>query len=266
MSDAAKGQVNSSAAQVYEEFFVPALFAEPAAKIVNAAGVSSGQNVLDVACGTGVLTRASAKAAGEGGNVIGLDVNADMLTVAREQAPEIDWREGRAEALPFEDDKFDAVLSQFGLMFFEDRVAALQEMARVAKPSGIIAVAVWDSLESSPGYAAMAGLLERMFGQEAANALRAPFCLGDAQELLALFRDAGLGSARVFPLEVTARFPSLEDWVRTDVRGWTLSDMIDDQQYGELLEAAEDALSGFVTPNGSVAFSSPAQLVMTLNN
>ncbi|MEZ5956909.1 MAG: class I SAM-dependent methyltransferase [Hyphomonadaceae bacterium] len=266
MSDSERGQVSTSAAQVYERFFVPALFAEPASKLVNAVGVSPGQRVLDVACGTGVLTRASANAVGDKGSVVGLDVNSDMLSVAREQAPDIDWREGNAEHLPFGDNEFDTVMSQFGLMFFEDRVAALKEMARVAKPGGMIAVAVWGTLESSPGYSAMVELIEKQCGREAADALRAPFCLGDTRELLALFNDAGLKLARVFPIEVTARFPSLEAWVHTDIRGWTLSNMIDDAQYERLLRAAEEKLGRFVAPNGAVAFSSPAQLVMTFTD
>ncbi|MCA8885213.1 MAG: class I SAM-dependent methyltransferase [Hyphomonadaceae bacterium] len=263
MSETERGQVSASAAQVYERFFVPALFAEPAAKIVNAVGISSGQKVLDVACGTGVLARATANAVGGDGCVVGLDVNTDMLSVARERASGIDWRQGIAEQLPFDDNEFDAVVSQFGLMFFDDRVGALKEMARVTKPGGVVAVAVWDSLESSLGYAAMTDLIEKQCGREAADALRAPFCLGDTAELLALFEEAGLNLARVFPLEVTARFPSLAEWVHTDIRGWTLSDMIDDEQYELLLRAAEDRLARFVTSNGTVAFASPVQLVMT---
>jgi len=81
----------------------------------------------DVACGTGVLAREAAHRVGPHGAVAGLDLNEDMLGVARTKTPEIEWRQGRAEALPFEDASFDAVLSQFGLIFFEDRPGALCE-------------------------------------------------------------------------------------------------------------------------------------------
>lgn len=71
-----------------------------------------------------------------------------MLAVARQLEPAVDWREGFAESLPFPDESFDAVVSQFGLMFFTDRRQALREMLRVLVPGGRLAVAVWDSLEN----------------------------------------------------------------------------------------------------------------------
>jgi len=130
MSTDERGQVTKSAAEVYEEFFVPALFQEWASRVTDAAGLRAGQRVLDVACGTGVLARAAAERVGPAGAVVGLDVNDGMLGVARRRAPQLEWRPGRAEALPFEDRSFDAVVSQFGLMFFEDRAAALAEAIR----------------------------------------------------------------------------------------------------------------------------------------
>ena len=168
---------------------------------------------------------------GGGGSVTGLDRNEGMLAMARRIAPAVEWKAGRAEQLPFPDASFDAVVSQFGLMFFDDRVQALREMRRVLKPGGRLAVAVWDRLENSPGYAAMAGLLERLFGRRIASELHAPFALGDPEALRALFAEAGLGEAKVATHAGTARFPSIEAWVRTDVKGWTLADLIDDDQY-----------------------------------
>ena len=88
------------------------------------------------------------------------------------------WRHGRAEELPFDDHTFDAVISQFGLMFFEDRQAAIREMFRVLRPGGRLAVAVWDSLENTPGYLAVTELLQRLFGAEAADALARSLCAG----------------------------------------------------------------------------------------
>jgi ubiquinone/menaquinone biosynthesis C-methylase UbiE len=180
MADSHTCQVTRSAAEVYEEFFVPALFLEWAPRVADAAQIAPGQKVLDVACGTGVLAREAARRVGPGGAVTGLDRNEGMLAVARRKSPHIDWQLGMAEALGFADGTMDAVVSQFGLMFFEDRRAALREMWRVARPGGRIAVAVWAALESAPGYAAMTDLLQRLFGDRIADALRAPFTLGDS--------------------------------------------------------------------------------------
>jgi SAM-dependent methyltransferase len=253
-----RGQVSRTAAEVYEEFFVPALFGEWAPRLCAAAGVVPGQRLLDVACGTGVAAREGVQ---RGADVVGLDRNPDMLAVARRFAPEIAWREGLAESLPFEEDGFDAVTCQFGLMFVDDRVRALAEMVRVLKPGGTLAVAVWDSLDRTPGYAAMVALLERLFGAEIASALRAPFVLGDSGKVQELFDAAGLPGSTVATHSGEARFPSLADWVRTDVKGWTLAEAIDETQYAQLQREAQEELRHFANTDGSVRFDAPAHIV-----
>jgi ubiquinone/menaquinone biosynthesis C-methylase UbiE len=255
-----EGQVTRSAADIYEEFFVPALFEEWAPRVAKAAALSSGNKVLDVACGTGVLAREALRSVQPGGAVTGLDRNEVMLTVARRVAPRIDWQSGRAEALPFPDGSFDAVVSQFGLMFFEDRAGALKEMWRVLKPGGRLAVAVWDALEHSPGYADMVVLLKRLFGERVANELRAPFVLGDPRAFGALFEAAGVSKVRIQTTAGGVRFPSIESWVRTDVKGWTLADLIDDKQYQTLQAEAARDLKKYVKSDGTVSFAAPAHI------
>ena len=261
MTDADRGQVNQSAAEIYEEFFLPALFQDWGPRVAEAAQVQAGQQVLDVACGTGVLARAVAERVGESGSVVGLDVNDGMLAVAERKAPHIEWRQGRAEELPFEDGRFDAVVSQFGLMFFEDQQTAIREMMRVLRPGGRLAVAVWDTLANTPGYAAMVDLLARLFGEEVANGIRAPYNLGDPQVLADLFREAGISDIEITTQESTARFPSVEAWVYTDIKGWVLADALDDSQFALLLTEAEQAFSPYVVDDGSVAFAAPAHIV-----
>ncbi|WP_340116859.1 methyltransferase domain-containing protein [Pelagibius sp. 7325] len=252
------GQLTKTAAEVYEEFFVPALFGEWAARLCDVLRVGEDRRVLDVACGTGCLAREAAR---RGAVVTGIDCNGGMLAVARRLDDTVDWCEGTAEALPFEDASFDATACQFGLMFFEDRVKALAEMWRVTKPGGRLAVAVWDSLDRTAGYAAMAALLQRLFGENIAAALRAPFVLGDSGHLRALFESAGIASPRIKTVVGEAHFPSIEDWVRTDIKGWTLADALDDAQYADLQAAAQQELQRFRQPDGTVAFDSPAHIV-----
>ncbi len=258
---AAAGQLNRSAAEVYEAFFVPALFGDWPPVVADAAQIAPGQRVLDVACGTGVLAREAARRVGSDGSVTGVDRNSDMLSVARKASPDIDWHEGMGEALPFEDGSFDAVVCQFGVMFFEDRAAAIREMHRVLKPGGRLAVAVWAALETSPGYAAMVALLERLFGSEPADALRAPFNMGDRTVLEGLATGVPLDDVRIETHGGTARFVSIDAWVTTDVRGWTLADMIDDAQFDLLLSEARQALAEFVALDGTVAFAAPAHML-----
>jgi SAM-dependent methyltransferase len=258
---AATGQVNADAARIYDGFFVPALFAEWAQPVCDAAEIRPGDRVIDVACGTGVAAREAAKRAGARGKVTGIDRNPGMLAVAREQAPQIDWREGRAEALPFDDGSFDAALCQFGLMFFEDQALALREMRRVIGRGGRAVVAVWDRVENSPGYAVMVDLIDRMFGKAAADALRAPFALGDPGALNSLLHRAGWGEAAITTRIGAARFASITEWVRMDVRGWTLADMIDDDQYEALVRAANEELVRFAGSDGTVSFAAPGHII-----
>jgi SAM-dependent methyltransferase len=251
-----------SPAQVYEAFFVPALFQPWGRVIADMAGVAPGHRVLDVACGTGVLACAAAERAGPSGVVIGLDPNDDMLAVAHGKSARIEWRKGRAESLPFAEASFDRVASQFGLMFFEDKAAGLREMMRVLRPGGRLAVAVCDALDHSPGYAVLAELLQRLSGATVADAFRAPFALGERHALRGLCGQAGLPSAQVMRAEGTVRFGSIAALVATErACVWTLGGLLDDRQFDRLLEEANESLQPFVSVDGDVAFSMPALVI-----
>lgn len=258
MSDIQRGQVAASAADVYEEFFVPALFAQFAGPLCAAAPVLSGQRVVDVACGTGAATRVALERVGPGGIVIGVDVNESMLETAARTVPGAEWRHGSAERLPIDDDAVDVAICQFGLMFFDDRVAALAELARVVRPGGRVVVATWSELDRSPGYREMTELLRDEMGPEAARSLEQPYVLGDGAEVGSLLRDAGLTDVKVEEVPGSARFASLRAWLHTDIRGWTLADAISDDEFEHLFAVAQRRLAGFVGPTGAVEFASPA--------
>lgn len=250
-------------AEIYDAFFVPALFAQWGPVVAAAAGVQAGDRVLDVACGTGALTLAAAERAGPTGAVVGLDANPEMLAVARRKSGAIEWIEGMAESLPLPDRSFAAVVSQFGLMFFKDRPAALREMMRVLQPGGRLAVAVCDAVENSPGYSAFAGLLDRLFGSSVGDSFRAPFALGDARRLLEIARAAGIRRAEVERHRGTVRFPSIAALVSTErACVWTLGGLLDEEQFARLRTESETALAPFAGADGSVRFDMPA-LILT---
>lgn len=255
-----KGQIE--AAEVYESLFVPAEFQEWPPRLVAAARIEPGQKVLDVACGTGVLTREVARQVGRSGFVAGVDANPGMLAVAARTSPDIEWRQASAEALPYHDNHFDAVVCQFGLMFF-DQQAALREMMRVLAPGGHLTASVWDTLAHTPAYATLVALLDRHAGARAADALRAPFVLGDRHELAALFARAGMPEAEIVTHRGIARFPDIRAMVEAEVRGWlpAAGVMLTDAQLAEILDEAEKALCTYVTADGAVTFDAPAHIV-----
>ncbi len=259
MGESKTGQVSANAARTYDDIYRPALFEQWPPHVIKAARIQTGHCVLDVACGTGVLTRAVAKRVGSEGSAVGVDNNAGMLDVAREKSPEIERHQASAEALPLEDDSFDCVVSQFGLMYFEDRQCALQEMMRVLRPGGNLAIVVWDKLENSPGHAAEDRLWQRLFGDEAADEV--PDSLGDQNNLQRLFTSAGIRDADIRTQKGTARYPSISAWMHAGIREWTESDDIDDTQYELLVKEAKQDLARFVTTDGTVSFPTPAHIV-----
>ena len=208
------------AASYYEEKFVPALFQHWAPVIVNAVGVESGDRVLDVACGTGVVTRNIIELIGDGPVLSALDISAGMIEVARTFAPQVDWRVGNAIDLPYADNSFDRVVCQYGLMFFPDRVKALKEMRRVLKPGGRLAVSVWNTLENNPVIAGKVKILQDMVGSEAASALSMPFCLGELAPLEQMAEAAGIQRFEVQTQAGEACFTDLREFVDGELRGW----------------------------------------------
>lgn len=255
MAGEERWKLDDEAARFYERTFVPALFAPWAPVLVDAAGVAPGQLVLDVACGTGVVARLAAERVRPNGFVVGLDANPSMLREARRVAPALEWQQGDAAALPCDDDDFDCVLCQAGLMFFSDRVAALREMRRVVAPGGTVAVLVWGR---SDGYERVVAKLEQIAGPEAADLLRAPFCLSDPAELRAVFEAAGMASANLATRSGSARFGSVEEMVRADTEGWVLRGWVDPQA---LIRAVADDLAPFVDPSGRLAMPMEAHVV-----
>ena len=252
-----------AAAEAYEEFFVPALFGQWVTRVAALAQIRTGHHVLDVACGTGALAREAASRVGPSGFVAGVDASPAMLAVAARLAPRLEWRHGTAEALSYPDRRFDAVVSQFGLMFFTDRRQALSEMRRVLKPAGRLVLAVWASLDRAPAYAAEVALLERLAGPRAADALRAPFVLGDPDELAQLVAGAGVEDATITTEPGVARFPSIRFMVEADLRGWLplMGVVLTEDQIQRILQEAERVLGAYATAAGTTAFELAAHLV-----
>jgi ubiquinone/menaquinone biosynthesis C-methylase UbiE len=218
MKEESDWQISNTASEVYERLFVPALVGQWAPRVVETARIDPGDRVLDVGCGTGVLARAAADRVAVEEQITGFDHSDGMLAVARRIRPRIDWRQGDASALPFADRSFDVVMSQFALMYFPDRTTALREMARVLRPGGRLAIAVWGPFERATSYVILTEIARRRCGPAAADVLTSPFVLGDEARLVELFRSAGIDRIAVALHAGTMTFPSIATFVEAEAR------------------------------------------------
>ena len=201
--------LGGSPAENYQRYFVPAIGGPMADDLVATARLRPGERVVDVACGTGVLTRLAAERVGAAGSVIGLDIHPGMLAVARSATPphlSIDWIEADAQAMPLPDGAFDVVLCQMGLQFMPGKPEALREMRRVLRTGGRAAIGVPGP--KPPLFTILAEALARHIGPQAAAFAERVFCLHDVDQLSALLEGAGFRNVHAEARPRTLRLPA----------------------------------------------------------
>jgi ubiquinone/menaquinone biosynthesis C-methylase UbiE len=217
----------------YQRFFVPTIGGPVAEDLVELARLQPGERVLDVGCGTGVVTRLAREKIGGTGAVTGLDVNPGMLAVARSKTPSdlpIEWCEASAESMPLPDGVFDVVLCQMSLQFIPNKLAALREMRRVLDAGGRALVTVPGP--KPPLFAAMTDGLASHIGREAASFGDLVFSLHDADELKELMRGAGFQEVEVQAKPKTLRLPMPTDFLWQYIQSTPIA--------GLVMEADED--------------------------
>lgn len=197
-------------AENYQRYFVP-LIATPVSKdLLLAAALLPGERVLDVACGTGHVTRAAAKRVGSTGTVTGVDIAPDMIEVARSVAvpggANLDWQVSDAAALPIPDASVDVVLCQMGLMFVENRVAAVAEMRRVLAPSGRLVINTPGRIPSF--FEALERAIVEHISPDLGGFVSAVFSMHDPEDVALLLDGAGLGDVVSKVLTTTLRLPA----------------------------------------------------------
>ena len=197
--------------EMYEQELVGPLFRPWVEPMLEEVKLVASDRVLDVACGTGVVARLAKERVSETGKVVGVDLSPAMLAVARRMAPDIDWREGDASALPLrEDERFDVVVCQQGLQFFADRLAAVRQMRGALGESGRVAMSTWRPDEEYP----LLRELRRVAEQRLGAIVDRRHSLGEAGPLETLLREAGFRDVRSKTLSRTIRFKDGSVFVR----------------------------------------------------
>jgi SAM-dependent methyltransferase len=245
-------QIPLEAAETYEEKFVPALFAEWAPHLIAASGLSAGQSILDVACGTGIVARTAADQLGSGSRIVGVDLNEAMLTVARRVRPELEWMQGDAGDLPVEDRSFDVVVCQFAMMFFPDRGKAMAEMARAATGGGVVAISVPADLAAQTAYERIVEVVNRHAGPAATALFDTYWSCGDLGYLKGLFANAALTIETTRTFDTTAHYPSIDAAIATELDSTPLGELVSAEIVAKIRTEVHDALQPYVVESGGV--------------
>ena len=210
MTTASYRSFTGTGAENYERYFVPAIATPVSSDLIDVAPLKPGARVLDVACGTGLVARLAAERVGPSGSVTAVDVAPEMIDVARSApAPDgasIEWRVGDAIALDLPDDAFDVVTCQMGLMFMEDRSAAVAEMRRVLVPGGTVVVSTPGAIQ--PVFELMERAIVDHISPELGGFVRAVFSMHDPDEVAGLLRSAGLDAVESRESVATLRLPA----------------------------------------------------------
>ena len=180
--------------EVYEKYLVPLIFEHYAQDLAKRVSDEPVSKVLEIAAGTGVVTRAVANVLGENVSIVATDLNKAMLDHGASVRVDknVEWREADAMALPFEDASFDAVLCQFGVMFFPDRIKAYSETLRVLKPGGRFIFNVWDEISENEFADTVTASLAIVFPENPPLFLpRAPHGYSDIDKIASELEESG---------------------------------------------------------------------------
>lgn len=251
--------LDTTAAEAYDSVLVPVVLQSWAELMVREADVKEGMRTLDIACGTGVVARCAARAAGPSGHTSGIDIDPAMIEVARASARrqdlEIDYRCTSADELPSESGTFDAVFCQQGLQYFPDKTKALSEVRRVMRPGARFIAVVWTDMETCAGNWAMITALERR-GIDAKD-MRKPFSLSDRAGMSALVESAGFERVTVCAKHQMVHFASVKAFVEGIAQGAPSSRLalmkVPAAQWPDFLADVEGQLAPWIN-EGRLAF------------
>lgn len=231
--------------EIYDAYLVPLIFEDHAADLARRVAALAPVDLLETAAGSGVVARAVAPVLGPEARYVVTDLNQPMLDrAARMQGADerITWIQADAQALPFADCSFDAVLCQFGAMFFPDRVEGYREARRVLRPGGRFLFNMWDRIEENEFADVVTRAVGELFPEDPPRFLaRTPHGHGDPAVIHAELAEAGFGKVRIETLTGTSRAPSARHPAVAYCQGTPLRNEIEARDAARLDEATEHA-------------------------
>jgi ubiquinone/menaquinone biosynthesis C-methylase UbiE len=234
-----------SVPEVYDRLLVPLIFEPYARDLAARVAATKPRRILEIAAGTGVVTRALAAHLPVTTQIVATDLNPPMLEHAKKcmgQNDRIEWRAADALDLPFENESFDAVACQFGVMFFADKAQAFNEAHRVLKPNGQYLFSVWDKISENEFADVVTNALEEMFPNDPPRFLaRTPHGHHDVSELRQLLMRAGFTTISVEAIEARSKAPSPREPALAYVQGTPLRNEVEARDPARLEEATARA-------------------------
>jgi len=248
-------------AENYEKYFVPVIGAPVAADLIDAAALRSGDRVLDVGCGTGIVARRAAEKTG--GRVAGLDPNPGMLAVARSATPaesSIDWHEASAVKIPLPDECFDVVLCQMALQFIREKESAVREMYRVLVPDGRLILNTPGKMQAL--LTVIESALSRHLSPEAGQFVKAVFSMNDPGELQDLLSAGGFRDVSVRTTTVLLRLPPPGEFLWQYVHSTPLAEVVRDMDDDRLASLEREVIDNAkdLVKDGSV--TTPQEIIV----
>jgi ubiquinone/menaquinone biosynthesis C-methylase UbiE len=232
----------------YQSVLVPVIFEPWARELISRAALQGGEHILDLACGTGVVTREIAKSGASPGSLTAVDYSKDMLSVARDWASrsglEAEWVEADAGDLPFKSNQFDVAFCQQALQFFPNQPGALRELRRVMKSGARVVICVQRELSVNPMLKSQAEALDKHVGRDAGAAVRAICSLSESDELLRLFEGAGFRDVKVESVSLDLYHPDGRAFAEGAMGGMHTGDKLTNLTEASIERAIDDFLAG----------------------
>jgi SAM-dependent methyltransferase len=239
---------SGSVPALYDRYRGPVFFEPFARDLADCLADLRTGSLLEIAAGTGIVTRELARVLPEAVSIIASDINQAMLDFAAAQPglARINWRQADALALPFDDAAFDAVLCQFGVMFFPDRVAGYREARRVLKPGGRFVFDVWDRFENNEFCHIVCAAMARLFPDNPPGLLaRTPYGYFDTDLIRDELAQAGFDEIAIDTVNRQSAAPSARELAIGFCQGSPLRGEIEERdpdRLGEATDAATEAL------------------------
>ena len=237
---------SGSIPSLYDRYLGPLIFEPYAKDLANRVSALNAERVLETAAGTGIVTRALVGSLSPSVSIVATDLNQPMLDHAAERVPSgrVSWQKVDAQALPFPDGSFDAVLCQFGVMFFPDKQKAYREARRVLKAGGHFIFNVWDRIERNEFADLVTAAVADMFANDPPRFLaRIPHGYHEQQAVIAELRSAGFVNIAVETLTRRSVAPTCRDPAIGFCQGTPLRNEIEARDADRLAEATEAAAS-----------------------